>query len=114
MELITISVKIISPEELLRKIQQQDQFLLLDVRAQEKFQEYYIEEAGLTAVNLPKNNIFEGNESVASLPKEKEIVVTCTTGNSAKKCANILAEQDYNILVLEGGITAWKEFVKTK
>ncbi|WP_347815353.1 rhodanese-like domain-containing protein [Cytobacillus oceanisediminis] len=41
------------------------------------------------------------------MPKEKEIIVACTTGNSAAGCAAILTE-----IVLEGGITAWKEFIK--
>jgi rhodanese-related sulfurtransferase len=48
------------------------------------------------------------------LPKDKEIIVTCTTGNSATRCATILSEKDYHVVVLEGGITAWKNYVETK
>ncbi|HLQ97547.1 MAG TPA: rhodanese-like domain-containing protein, partial [Candidatus Dormibacteraeota bacterium] len=32
---------------------------------------------------------------------------TCTTGNSAGKCADILEDKGYQVTVLEGGITAW-------
>ncbi|WP_144543979.1 rhodanese-like domain-containing protein [Cytobacillus oceanisediminis] len=46
------------------------------------------------------------------MPKEKEIIVVCTTGNFAAKCAAILSEKEYNSIVLEGGITAWKECIK--
>ena len=43
------------------------------------------------------------------IDENKEIIVTCTTGNSAKKCATILEEKGYQVTVLEGGLMAWKE-----
>jgi rhodanese-related sulfurtransferase len=108
----TLGVRLISPEELFAKMKREGKVNILDVRAEEKFKEFHIEGSGLETQNIPKTDIFEGRESVAQIPKDAEIVVTCTTGNSATKCANILAEKDYNVLVLEGGITAWKEFIK--
>ncbi|MGE8204677.1 rhodanese-like domain-containing protein [Heyndrickxia sp. NPDC080065] len=68
------------------------------------------------AKHIPKTVIFdmEGkeNNNDLPLPKHEEIVVTCTTGNSAMKCASILAEKDYKVTVLAGGLTAWKEYLK--
>lgn len=108
-----MGVRLISPEELFARMKREEKVSLLDVRAEEKYQEFHIEGNGLDTQNIPKTDIFEGRESIAQISKDAEIVVTCTTGNSATKCANILAEKDYNVLVLEGGITAWKEFIKT-
>jgi rhodanese-related sulfurtransferase len=48
------------------------------------------------------------------LPQGKEIIVVCTTGNSAARCAAVLSEKEFNATVLVGGITAWKEFIRNK
>jgi rhodanese-related sulfurtransferase len=110
-----MAVKIISAEELYEKAGNQDKLVLLDVRAEEKYKDYHIEEAAIKNINIPKNFIFENNEeAIKGLPKEQEIVVACTTGNSAAKCANILSEKDYNVVVLDGGITSWKEYLRSK
>ncbi|MEH7442983.1 rhodanese-like domain-containing protein [Bacillus sp. JJ1122] len=110
-----MTVRRISAEELYEKVKKDNEMMLLDVRAEEKYKDYHIEETGIKNINLPKNFIFENNEgSIEALPKDKEIVVTCTTGNSATKCANILSEKDYDVVVLDGGVTAWKSFLETK
>src|SRR5690625_1752237 len=103
----------ISSESLFKKLENLEDILLVDVRAEEKYNEYHIKSSSIEYLNIPKVNIFkleEQENSTVSLPKDKEIIVTCTTGNSATKCANILSEQGYNVKVLDGGITAWKEF----
>lgn len=111
-------LKKITPEELFQKMNEQEKVVLLDVRAEEKYNDFHIEGPTIESQNINKTEVFNLEESqekaIDSLPKDKEIIVTCTTGNSATKCANILSEQDYNVAVLEGGITAWKEFLKTK
>ena len=116
-EMFKLTQKKISPEELYEKMQKQEKIMLLDVRAEEKYNDYHIEDSSIESLNIPKTGIFnleENNDSIDALPKEKEIIVACTTGNSAAKCAAILAENEYDTVVLEGGITAWKEYLKTK
>ena len=110
-----MTVRRISAEELYEKVKKDNEMMFLDVRAEEKYKDYHIEEASIKNINIPKNFIFENNEeSIQSLPKNKEIIVTCTTGNSATKCANILSEKEYDVVVLDGGVTAWKSFLETK
>lgn len=86
---------------------------ILDVRAKDKYENQHITHPNAKSTNIPKTNIFNMNESGFSLPesfsKNEEIVVTCTTGNSATKCATILSEQGYNVSVLDGGITSWNK-----
>lgn len=105
-------IKKISAKELYEKMKKQEKVTLLDVRAEEKFNEFHIHTQGSETLNIPKNIIMEDGEVMTSLPAEGEVIVTCTTGNSATKCATILAEKNYNVTVLEGGITAWKEYLK--
>ena len=113
-----MTLKRISPEELYEKMKSEEKIVLLDVRAEEKYNDYHIENSNIESLNINKNDIFnlvEDDQGASrSLPKEKELIVTCTTGNSATKCATILSEKEYDVTVLEGGITAWKEYLKTK
>ena len=117
-EEITLTVKTITPEELFQKMNAQEKLVVLDVRAEEKYNDFHIEGSKIESLNINKADIFKleenNQEDIHSLPKDKEIIVTCTTGNSATKCGNILSERDYDVVVLEGGITAWKEYLKTK
>ncbi len=111
-------LKKITPEELFQKMRTQEKVTLLDIRAEDKYNEFHIEGPTIENQNIHKTDIFKLNEdkndSIDSLPKDNEIIVTCTTGNSATKCANILSSQEYEVAVLEGGITAWKEYLKIK
>lgn len=98
------------------KKMKKEKVTLLDVRAEEKYKAYHLEGSNIESLSIPKthilNHTFEAGTN--SLPKGKEIIVACTTGNSAARCAAILSEKEYNAIVLEGGITAWKEFIKNK
>ena len=108
-----MDLKVISPEQLQKRMQEEKQVLILDVRAEDKYENEHIEGSSIKSINIPKTIIFENesSDSLANLPKDQEIIVTFTTGNSANKCAAILKEKNFNVTVLDGGVTAWKEFV---
>ncbi len=109
-----MDLKVISPEQLQQRMQEEKQVLILDVRAADKYENEHIEGSSIESINIPKNIIFDSvNEktsvdSLAGLPKNQEIIVTCTTGNSAKKCAAILKEKNFDVTVLEGGVAGWR------
>ncbi|WP_317968277.1 ASCH domain-containing protein [Sporosarcina oncorhynchi] len=111
-----MTVKTITAAELFDKMGAQKELVLVDVRAEEKYNDYHIEHPG--GIHIPKIDIFklaeEPEQTISSLPMNQELIITCTTGNSATKCANILSSRSYDVAVLEGGITAWKEFVSKK
>ncbi|HWL25146.1 MAG TPA: rhodanese-like domain-containing protein [Ureibacillus sp.] len=113
-----MTLKVISPKALDEKLQKNEPTFLLDVRAEEKYNDYHITDPNIKNQNIPKNIIFDleenGEEGLQSLPKNSEIVITCTTGNSARKCAEILSKKEYHVTLLDGGITAWKEYIDTK
>jgi rhodanese-related sulfurtransferase len=109
----TMTINTITPKELHERLQGEEKIVLLDVRTEEKYNEFHIKESR----NIPKTAIFGLDESEEttqlSLPKEKEIIVTCTTGNSATKCARILDAHNYHVTVLDGGLTAWKAYMSS-
>lgn len=109
-----MTINKITPEELFERMKGNEKIVLLDVRAEEKYKDYHITNSQIESHNIPKTTIFEleGEASISPLPKDREIIVTCTTGNSATKCANILDSRGFKVKVLEGGITAWRELEK--
>ncbi|PIC67382.1 hypothetical protein CSV71_08280 [Sporosarcina sp. P21c] len=111
-------VKTITAEQLYRKIKGEEALILVDVRAEDKYNHFHIKATNVEDINVPKTEIFSLEDKVEKviprLPKNSEIIITCTTGNSATTCANILSSRDYDVTVLEGGITAWKEYVSNK
>lgn len=113
-----MTIKKITPEELYEKFATDEKVVVLDVRDEQKYNDYHIEDRNVESLNIHKTKIFKlaENEEIemTTLPKEKEIIVTCTTGNSATKCATILSEHEYDVVILEGGITAWKEYLRTR
>ena len=108
-----MTINKITPKELHERLKVEEKIVLLDVRGEEKYNEFHIEDSR----NIPKTVIFGLDESEEttqlSLPKEKVIIVTCTTGNSATKCAHILDAHNYNVTVLDGGLTAWKAYMSS-
>ena len=114
LEVLILINKKITPIELDEKLKRNEKVILLDVRAEEKYNDFHLEDPLIESHNIPKTEIFEAAEgSLLALPNEAEIIVTCTTGNSAAKCAQILSEHHYKVTVLEGGLTAWKEYQKS-
>ncbi|MEK3886352.1 rhodanese-like domain-containing protein [Bacillus sp. FSL K6-3431] len=101
----------ITPKELNLK-KEHNEVCILDVRAEEKYEKEHIKLKNIHSINVPKSLIFnlDDEQLPFTLPKDQEFVVTCTTGNSAKKCAAILENKGYNVTLLEGGISAWKEY----
>ncbi|WP_313799364.1 rhodanese-like domain-containing protein [Cytobacillus sp.] len=109
-------MKIITAAELSSRQKKNEELFILDVRAEEKYNHSHIDGKHIHSVNINKKYIIDENnlEKIPGLPKDKEIILTCTTGNSARKCAEILTKKDYNVTLLEGGITAWKEYKEKK
>lgn len=108
-----MTVKKISAKDFHDMLKGEEKVVLLDVRAEDKYHEFHIEDPKVEGCNIPKTIIFGQEEEGGKLPlpKDREIIVTCTTGNSAAKCADILERLDYQVKVLEGGVTAWKDYL---
>ena len=97
-----MTIKQISAKELQQKIQQQDQsFVLLDVREEFEFQLASIERSVL----IPLNQI---QERINELEKQQDIVVICHHGIRSQHAAGYLDNCGFtNVTNLVGGIDAW-------
>ena len=90
----------ITPEDLRNKMQQGEDFLLLDVRTPAE----HIGDAIEGSYLLP---VQELASRAGELPRSREIVVYCRVGNRSAFAASYLARLGYKVKNLEGGILAW-------
>lgn len=82
-----------------------DAYFIVDIR-----EPYEYELVNIQTVNIPMSEVCQ---RLNELPKDQSIVLMCQSGNRAAALGNLLAV-DFalsNVLVLDGGINAWKEQV---
>ena len=89
----------ISMQEGLELMENDSDYILLDVRRTDEFEEGHIP----GAVNIPNETI--GTEEIEQLPdKNQTIYVYCRSGNRSKQASKKLAELGYTNVVEFGGI----------
>mgnify|MGYP003431956767 FL=1 len=92
----------ISMEEAIKIMEEETDYIILDVRTPEEFAEKHIP----NAINIPNETI--GSEEIAELPdKNQLILVYCRSGNRSKQASNKLAALGYTNIYEFGGINDW-------
>ena len=92
----------VSPEEAAAMIEEESDYIILDVRTQEEYETAHIP----GAIRIPNETI--GTEDIPELPdKEQLILVYCRSGNRSKQASEKLAKQGYTNIVEFGGINNW-------
>ncbi len=95
------SVEKFTAEDLSEKLKFGKHPLVLDVRQPEEFRQGHISGAKLIPLNeLPRR--------MGELPKGREIVCVCATGNRSNSAAKMLAKEGYTVFDLQGGMLAWR------
>lgn len=88
--------------ETVAAIKERGDVLVLDVREQWEYDEGHI--PGVTLI--PMNEVAA---RLSEIPTDKEVIVTCRTGNRSAQVAEFLRAQGYdNIHNMQGGIVAWE------
>ena len=82
--------------------QNRDDVLLIDVREQWEYDESHI--PGITLIPMSE---LEGR--LSEIPTDKEVIVTCRSGNRSSQVTSYLQGLGYdNVHNMEGGILAWQ------
>ena len=96
------SYRQISMEEAVTMMEEESDYIILDVRTEEEYCEKHIPDA----INIPNETI--GFGEIEELPdKDQLILVYCRSGNRSKQAAEKLAELGYTNIVDFGGINDW-------
>jgi rhodanese-related sulfurtransferase len=90
----------ISPQEAHQKYLQGA--FLLDVREQEEWDEYHVP----NTTHIPLGEL---GQRLAELPRDKEIVVVCRTGNRSQEGRDILLNAGFKqVTSMTGGVSQWE------
>ena len=92
----------VSSEEAAAMMEEESDYIILDVRTQEEYETAHIP----GAICIPNETI--GTEDIPELPdKEQLILVYCRSGNRSKQASEKLVNQGYTNIVEFGGINNW-------
>ena len=92
----------VSSDEAAAMMASESDYLILDVRTQEEYEQGHIP----GAVCVPNESI--GSGELSALPrKDQLILVYCRSGNRSKQAAQKLADAGYTNIVEFGGILSW-------
>jgi len=76
---------------------------MLDVREPDEYSAGHI--PGITLIPMG-----EVADRLSEIPTDREVIVTCRTGNRSAQVADFLRQQGFtNVHNMEGGIVAWEE-----
>ena len=92
----------ISQDEAVQMMQEETDYLIVDVRRPDEYAEGHIP----GAINVPNETIAE--EADAALPdKEQTLLIYCRSGNRSKQASEKLVALGYTNIVEFGGINDW-------
>ena len=91
----------ISPQEAKKRMDNEDDVIILDVRTQEEYDSGHIK----NAVCLPNEDILSEPDILPD--KGRQIMVYCRSGNRSKQAAQKLADMGYENVLEFGGILDW-------
>ena len=96
------SYRQIGMDEAVTMMEEESNYVILDVRTPEEFSDKHIPDA----INIPNETI--GTEEIRELPdKEQLILVYCRSGNRSKQASEKLVNLGYTNIVEFGGINDW-------
>lgn len=95
-----IKYKTISSLEAIEMMNNEKDYVIIDVRTIEEYSDGHIE----GAINIPLDNI---NDIVNLYAKDKLIMIYCRSGNRSNQAANILDDLGYTNVYDFGGINTW-------
>lgn len=108
-----MAIKGLTAGEVARKVINNEDFVLLDVRNKQDFEDWKIEGKSIQYVNFPYFDLLDGVEEVLEqLPKDRDILVVCAKEGSSIMVAEMLSEQGLDVSYLEGGMKAWSEHLE--
>ena len=94
-------IKVISTEELEKKLKDNEKLELIDVRENEEVAEGMIP----GAKHIPMGSI---PENVDYFSKDKEYIIICRSGRRSENVCYFLQDQGFKVVNMEGGMLEWE------
>jgi len=102
-------VETMEAETLKERIDAGEDVTILDVRAEDEFDEWHIEGDSVEIVNVPYYGLVDGleEEDLERIPEGDPLVVLCAKGGSSELIAEMLVEEGRDAVSLAEGMNGW-------
>lgn len=96
-----------------RKVIDNEELFILDVRNQDAFEDWKIEGHKFEYLNIPYFELLDGVEEILpKLPTDKEVLVVCAKEGSSVMVAEMLSDVGREVAYLEGGMKSWSSYLE--
>ncbi|PWA06287.1 hypothetical protein DCC39_17620 [Pueribacillus theae] len=108
-----MAVDAMTSREVTKKILNNENLFILDVRNESDFRDWKIEGENVGHLNIPYFELLDGVEEILKkIPKDKEVLVVCAKEGSSVMVAEMLSKQGLDVSYLQGGMKAWSEHLE--
>lgn len=113
MGVIKVTVNKWIAAQIARKVIDNEELFILDVRNADAFEDWKIEGHKFEYLNIPYFELLDGVEKILpKLPTDKEILVVCAKEGSSVMVAEMLSEAGREVAYLEGGMKSWSSYLE--
>lgn len=96
-----------------RKVIDNKELFLLDVRNADAFEEWKIDGHNFEYVNIPYFELLDGVEEILpQIPTDKDVLVVCAKEGSSIMVADMLSEAGREVGYLAGGMKSWSMYLE--
>lgn len=101
-----------SAQKVAKKVIQNEELFILDVRNHDAFEDWKIEGHKFDYLNIPYFELLDGVDEVLNqIPTDKDVLVVCAKEGSSLMVAEMLSEAGRDVAYLEGGMKTWSEYL---
>ncbi|MFE5318169.1 MBL fold metallo-hydrolase [Paenibacillus sp. NPDC056579] len=110
----TSTIHKMTSKEVTRKILNNEELFILDVRNETDFMDWKIEGKSIEIINIPYFDLIDGvDPALEKIPDGKEVLVVCAKEGSSIFVAKQIAQAGRsNVSYLEGGMKSWSEYLE--
>ncbi|TQR18781.1 MBL fold metallo-hydrolase [Psychrobacillus soli] len=99
--------------EVARKVIENKELFILDVRNKDAFEDWKIEGHSFDYLNIPYFDLLDGvDEILPKLPTDKDVLVVCAKEGSSLMVAEMVSEAGSDVFYLEGGMKSWSSYLE--
>ena len=96
-----------------RKVIENKELFILDVRNEDAFKDWKIEGHKFDYLNIPYFELLDGVEEILpQIPKNQEVLVVCAKEGSSIMVAEMLSDAGLDVGYLEGGMKSWSMYLE--
>ncbi len=105
----------VTSEEFKKKLDAGEIKFIFDLRNRDDFAGWKVEgRTEIDSLNIPQEEfVGEEDNHLSKFPKDRQILTVCAHGDSSQYAAELLREQGYDAITLQGGMDAWSDFYET-